>query len=441
MDGGGPLLRGKSAGLRRERARPLIGPARAILKVSDPDGYSALEFCLMLCYSRKETSVQCAPCPVEGGVGQVLSLGDGGLQMDYSPMEQYYIWLASVEGMTPTRFYRLLTQFGDARQVWEDAAAAARLLPEKPASALLAARNQHRFYSLFNRIEGMDCQVITRLSDHYPALLTQIYDPPPLLYLRGALALGREKQIAVVGSRRASRDGRRAAQEIACGLAREGVCVVSGLARGVDTCAHVGALEGEGPTIAVLGCGVDVVYPPENGALLQRILETGGTVVSEYPPGTPPYASNFPARNRIISGLCPGVLMVEGRKNSGAMITVSQAAAEGRDVFALPGSIYAPMSEGPNQLLLDGAAPVVSHWDILEYYRWGQRGGVEKPAQAQPELDEDEKKLVEPLRIEEKSFDELANVTGFNSAKLNSLLTILELRGIIKKSPGRMYRA
>ena len=362
-------------------------------------------------------------------------------EMDYGPMEQYYIWMASVEGMTPKRFEHLLTHFNDARCVWERVEEAARLLPDKVGAALRAARSQRFFYALFDRIARMDCQVITRLSDYYPPLLDTIYDPPPLLYVRGPLLLARKRQIAVVGSRRASRDGRRAAREFACGLAQEGVCVISGLARGVDTCAHLGALDGGGPTIAVLGCGADVIYPPENGDLLARILASGGTVISEYPPGTPPYASNFPARNRIISGLSAGVLMVEGAKNSGAMITVSQAAEQGRDVFAVPGSIYAPLSAGPNQLILDGAVPVLSHWDILEHYHWAQRGSLPAPHKEEPQLDEDEKKLLDGLKIEEKSFDELAILTGFNSGKLNSLLTMLELRGIIKKSPGRMYRA
>ena len=217
--------------------------------------------------------------------------------------------------------------------------------------------------------------------------------------------------------------------------------MVSGLARGVDTCAHEGALEGGGATIAVLGSGADVIYPPENEELAARILDAGGAIISEYAPGTRPSQGTFPARNRIISGLCGGVLMVEGSNTSGAMITVNFAAEQGRDVFAVPGSIYSPLSAAPNRLIFDGANPALSAWDILEHYRWAER-----PAQnARPgraiELDEDELPLYNALLEQELSFDELSVLSKFPASKLNSLLTSLELRGIIVKAPGGIYRA
>ena len=192
----------------------------------------------------------------------------------------------------------------------------------------------------------------------------------------------------------------------------------------------------------MLGCGVDVVYPPENDILMEQILDDGGLIISEYVPGTRPYPGNFPARNRIISGMTPGTLLVEGAANSGAMITVNCATDQNRDVFAVPGSIYSPLSQAPNRLIIDGAVPVVSQWEILEYYRWGKRP---EAAPAEPrekiELSSDEESLVIPLREQELSFDELANITGFSPSKLNSHLTMLELRGIIVKVPGGMYRA
>ena len=355
-------------------------------------------------------------------------------------MTQYWIWLSAVPGMTPTRFYALIERFGDARAMWDHVGEAARMLPEKQGAQLLAARDERAFYALFSRLERLDIRSITRLQDEYPGGLTGIYDPPPTLYALGRADLRAQRAFGVVGSRRASRDGKRAAFEISKGLAREGVTVISGMARGVDTAAHQGALQGEGTTIAVLGSGLDVIYPPENNALYRQILESGGAIISEYLPGTPPYATNFPARNRIISGLSQGVLMVEGRKNSGAMITMTLAGEQGRDAFAVPGSIYAPLSEGPNQLIFDGAQPVRDAYDILEFYRWGIRPG-EKAAKAQlPPLEPDEAKLVGLLQIEALSFDELVVETGFNSGKLNSLLTILALRGIIKQLPGRIYR-
>ena len=367
--------------------------------------------------------------------------------MDYSPMEQYWIWLASVEGIGPKRFYQLLTLFEDARQVW-DALGGVMLPPELqsigPASLkkLREARDERYFYQLFDRLERLGIRAVTRLSEAYPPALTDIYDPPPTLYVRGDCPLDGERMIAVVGSRRCTRDGQRAAREFARDLAKNGVTVVSGMARGIDSCAHRGALDGGGRTVAVLGCGVDVVYPPENEALMREIIDSGGAVVSEFVPGTPPAPGNFPARNRIISGMCEGTLLVEGAKASGAMITVNLALEQGRDVFAVPGGIYSPLSEAPNRVILEGATPVLCAWDILEHYRWAQRPCADPGRKPKPvELEPEEEAIVGPLREQSMSFDELALATGFSAARLNSHLTMLELRGIIEKVPGGLYRS
>ena len=368
--------------------------------------------------------------------------------MDYTAMEQYWVWLSSVEGIGAKRFYQLLALYEDARSVW-DALGGVLVPPDIPAvtgptvfEKLRAARNERRFYQLFDRLERGGIRAVTRLGEAYPAALTGIYDPPPTLYVRGDCPLDGERKIAVVGSRKCTRDGQRAAREFAMGLAENGVTVVSGMARGIDSWAHRGALDGHGPTIAVLGCGVDVVYPPENDRLMAEILDSGGAVVSELMPGTPPNPGNFPARNRIISGMSKGTLLVEGAMASGAMITVNLALEQGRDVFAVPGSIYSPLSAAPNQMILDGAIPALSPWDILEHYRWGQRPDVKTARPTpKPELTEEEEALVAPLRNEALSFEELAQITGLSAAKLNSHLTMLELRGIIEKAPGGLYRA
>lgn len=368
--------------------------------------------------------------------------------MEYTAMEQYWIWLSSVEGIGQKRFYQLLALYEDARSVWD--ALGGPLIPPDlrdilgaaTLDKLRAARSEAYFYRLFDGLDRKGIRAVTRLSDDYPAALTGIFDPPPTLYARGACPLNGDRAFAVVGSRRCTRDGQRAAREIAQGLAEHGVTVVSGMARGIDSCAHRGALDGKGRTVAVLGCGVDVIYPPENDRLAAEILDCGGALISEYAPGTQPLAGNFPPRNRIISGMSAGTLLVEGAQASGAMITVNMALEQGRDVFAVPGSVYSPLSEAPNRMIVDGAIPALSAWEILEYYRWGQRsqaaGGREKP---QPELSDEEKALVEPLREQALSFEELAALTGFAAAKLNSHLTMLELRGIIEKVPGGMYRA
>ena len=357
-------------------------------------------------------------------------------------MEQYWIWLTSVEGIGPRRFYRLLSQYGDARGVWDNIGdEGMAFLGPKLRKQLRAARSEEYFFRLFAGMERMGMRAVTRISEGYPQALNEIHDPPPTLYVRGEAPLDAERMFAIVGSRRATRDGKRAAREFAAALARENVCVVSGLARGVDTCAHEGALEGGGPTIAVLGSGADIIYPPENEELAARILDGGGAIVSEYPPGTRPSQGTFPARNRIISGLCGGVLMVEGSNTSGAMITVNFATEQGRDVFAVPGSIYSPLSAAPNRLIFDGANPALSAWDILEHYRWSARPADGATPRRAVELDEEEKLLVDALLEQELSFDELSALSKFPASKLNSLLTSLELRGIIVKAPGGIYRA
>ena len=203
----------------------------------------------------------------------------------------------------------------------------------------------------------------------YPALLREIFQPPLVLFYRGTLA-PKASRLAMVGARRASTYGKHVAEEIASDLARDGVTVVSGAARGIDTASHRGALR-TGRTVAVLGCGLDIVYPPENGRLLADIAEQGA-VISEYPPGTRPLAAFFPARNRIISGLSRGTIVVEAAEKSGSLITAELALSEGRDVFAIPGSIYSETSRGCHRLIQQGAKLVVDAADVLAEYEIGQ---------------------------------------------------------------------
>ena len=363
--------------------------------------------------------------------------------MDLSTLEQYWVWLSSVEGIGPKRFYQLISIYEDARTVWDNVGDdGMRFLGKAVLEKLRQARSEQYFYSLFARMEKEGMRAIPRVNDGYPAQLSDIYDPPPTLYALGEVAPEEARRFAIVGSRRCTRDGQRAAREFAEVLAREDVTIISGMANGIDTAAHEGALIAYGKTIALLGCGADVIYPPENEELYHRILDGGGAVVSEYLPGMPPLRAHFPARNRIISGLSQGVLIVEGKEKSGAMITVNAALDQNRDVFAVPGSIYSPLSAAPNRLIVEGAIPALSGWDVLEHYRWAAR---EDAATAAPrpklELDPEDDKIVQPLLEQELSFDELANLVDFPIAKLNSHLTMLELRGIIVKVPGGLYRA
>lgn len=365
--------------------------------------------------------------------------------MELTAMEQYWVWMSSVEGIGPKRFYELLATYGDPRTVWDNVGEGEMrdMLGPATMKKLKDARNERYFYGLFNRLEKLNMRAITRGSEGYPELLQEIYDPPPVLYTFGDCELDNQRSFAVVGSRRCTRDGQRAAREFAETLVREGeVTVISGLAYGVDAAAHEGALIGLGRTIAVLGCGADVIYPKEHEELYRRILDNGGAVISEYVPGTQPRPGNFPARNRIISGMSRGVLIVEGAEKSGAMITVNLATEQSRDVFAVPGSIYSSLSAAPNRLIVEGAIPALSGWDILEHYRWAERPDpcVSAP-KAKIQLDPEDDQIVRPLLEQELSFDELANMVDFPVAKLNSHLTMLELRGIIVKVPGGLYRA
>ena len=363
--------------------------------------------------------------------------------MDFNQMEQYWIWLSSVDGIGPKRFYQLISIYEDARAVWDNVGdAQMQFLGRTALKNLREARTEEYFYRLFSAIERMGMRPVTRIGDHYPPLLNQIYDPPATLYVLGDANLSDERCFSIVGSRRCTRDGERAAREFGETLAREGVTIVSGMARGIDTCAHEGALLGLGKTIAVLGCGADIVYPPENQLLYNRILDNGGAIVSEYTPGTQPLPKHFPLRNRIISGLSRGTLVVEGAERSGAMITVNDALDQNRDVFAVPGSIYGALSAMPNRLIVEGATPVITPWQILEFYDWAQRPD---PAKAVPRpalnLDPEDDQIVKPLLEQDLSFDELANLVDFPVPMLISHLTMLELRGIIVKVPGGQYRA
>ena len=363
--------------------------------------------------------------------------------MQYSVMEQYWIWLSSVEGIGPRRFYQLLSEYEDARQVWDDVndPKMEKLIGAKAYKNLKAARNEGAFYVLFEKLERLNIRVITRLSADYPYRLARTVDPPPALYTRGEADLNDERMFAMVGSRRCTRDGEKTAFDFAKELSDNGVTVVSGMALGIDANAHGGALAGSGKTVAVLGSGADVVYPMENWDIYEHILAGRGMIISEYVPGTRPLPGNFPARNRIISGLCDGVLIVEGAEKSGAMITVGCALEQGRDVFAVPGSIYARLSKSPNRLIVEGAHPAISPYDILEHYRWASREDKQEEEPVSVELSEDEQKIVCPLRKQALTATELMEETGFDIKKLNTLLTMLELRGIIFKQVGGEYRA
>ncbi len=353
----------------------------------------------------------------------------------------FWVALSFVRGIGAVRFRLLLDAFGSAQEAWRASPEALRQasLPAAALRNLLSLRAELDVERTWERIQAQGIRVLTWQDEDYPERLRTIQQPPPVLYLRGALQPGDSWAVAVVGTRRITRYGRQVSEEVASALARQGVTVVSGLARGVDGVAHRAALQAGGRTLAVLGCGVDCVYPPEHRALAEEI-QAAGALLSDYPPGTPPDAANFPARNRLISGLALAVVVVEAGETSGALITARFALEQGREVFAVPGGIYAPMSKGPNRLLKQGAHPLLSVDDLLEMLNISQ---VQQYRQARLALPDDpvESALLERLHQEPLHVDELRALVDLPIEQVSAALTMMELKGLVRQVGAMHYVA
>jgi len=300
---------------------------------------------------------------------------------------------------------------------------------------------------IFDLSTRQDRRCILRGTAEYPPLLEEIYDAPLVLYARGCLRAMKAPRIAVVGSRRPTVYGVQAAHGIAQDLGRRGLCIVSGLARGIDAAAHRGCMEGGGTTIAVLGCGIDVEYPPEHRQLKKEILERG-LVISEFPPGTQPLPRNFPVRNRIISGLSLGTVVVEASEKSGSLITARLAMEQDREVFAIPGNITSSSSYGPNYLIKEGAKLVQSFRDVIDELPGAIRKEIgsreeeiEKDATGEPQVvSKEERRILMSLKLDEAThFDKLYQSLEMDIAELSERLLNLELEGRIRKLPGNLY--
>lgn len=295
--------------------------------------------------------------------------------------------------------------------------------------------------------------LVLREDAQYPPLLRQIAHPPHLLYVYGETDLTDRFPVAVVGTRRASAYGLTHTREIAAELAQTGVCVVSGLALGIDAAAHTGALDGGGRTVAVLGSALDKPYPQENEPLMRRILESGGSVVSEYAPGTPPSRYSFLQRNRIIAGMCLGTLVTEGPRRSGALNTATRTLENGREVFALPGNVDSPGAQLPNMLISEGARLVTGAADILSALVIEPKDApkdsqaavapMEAPAEKKPHipggLDETQRAICAALLAGEADFDALCAVSGLESDALGALLIEMEMDGLVTPLAGTRY--
>ncbi|MAS34491.1 MAG: DNA-protecting protein DprA [Anaerolineaceae bacterium] len=358
-------------------------------------------------------------------------------------MSDHKFWLgfSLVSGIGPRRLTNLLNYFGDLSAAWRasDAQLHQAGLESGVRANLLHLRATLDLERELERVQSSGAQMVTLGDNDYPAPLKTVPDPPILLYIRGVLLPSDQNALAVVGTRKPTHYGLEAANKLSGALAKQGTTIISGLAHGIDTAAHQGALAANGRTIAVLGTGIDQVYPADNRKLAQEIV-ANGALISEFPLGTPPEGRNFPRRNRIISGMALGVLVVEAPENSGALITADMAAEQGRDVFAVPGNIFNVASRGANRLIQEGAKLVTSAADILDelsiaYTRVEARTITETVAPANGA----EASILALLSSDPLHVDDLARASNLPIAEITSTLTILELKGLARKVGPMQY--
>lgn len=353
----------------------------------------------------------------------------------------FWVGLNMVKGIGSVRFKTLLEAFGDPQSAWE-ASPQAWLqagLSQKVADSFQRLHQGVSLDQVWERIQTLGVTVLTWDDETYPRRLKEIDQPPPILYVRGSLIPEDEWAVAIVGTRRITAYGRQVAEEAATALAHSGVTIVSGLARGVDTVSHQSALNAGGRTLAVMGNGVDQVYPPENRRLADQVI-AHGALVSDYPLGTKPDGINFPPRNRIISGLSMAVIIVEAGETSGALITATFAAEQGRDVFAVPGNINAPQSKGTNRLIRDGAQPLLSPQDVLETLNLTMVAEHRSVRVALPS-DPVESRLFQLLSQEPKHVDEIRSQVGMPIETVSATLAMMELKGMVRQVGGMNYVA
>ena len=390
------------------------------------------------------------------------------------------IHLNLIPGIGNHTIRRLLAAFGSAEKsvaaTSEELAQIDGLTPDVR-QQLIDGRSRAPLAQELELIDQHQCHIVTINDDTYPSLLKQIDDPPVLLYIIGEFPLQNAPSIAIVGSRSPTEYGKTTSQQLSYQLAERGITVVSGFARGIDTCVHRGALEAGGRTIAVFGCGLSIIYPETNRALTTEIIESGA-LVSEFPMTMPPRGNNFPRRNRVISGLTLGTLVVEASERSGSLITARHAAEQGREVFAVPGQIFSGMSRGTHSLINQGATLINSVDDLLDAlpqdYTKVLAGESLEPArqptsrpnrdltrsdkaappqstekrssptsqpkaEVAPDLTSDEQVVLSAMKDDSIHIDEIMRVTQLPIGKVSSLLVILELKGIVHQLPGKQF--
>jgi DNA processing protein len=358
-----------------------------------------------------------------------------------------WLTLYHAPGIGPARFHRLLEIFGNPADILH--AGSGQLQQSGLSGSTIAALRQADVRAIERDLEWQaqpGNRIMTCHDPDYPALLKEITDPPPLLYLHGNVRVLQEPQLAMVGSRNPTAAGRQTAIEFARHLSAAGLVITSGLALGIDAAGHQGALDAGSPTIAVMGTGLDRVYPASNRDLARQIAGRG-VLVSEFPPGTPPRAENFPRRNRVISGLSLGTLVVEAAIRSGSLISARYALEQGREVFAIPGSIHNPLARGCHHLIRQGAKLVETAQDIMD--ELGALARALDPCamttspstdqETTPQLAKDYVQLLESIGFENTSVDMLVKTTHLTPAEVSSMLLQLEMNGYIAANPGGFY--
>ena len=343
----------------------------------------------------------------------------------------FYIVLAAAPGIGPVRFKVLIKHFKTAESIWK--------APEKTLEKILTPKLFVQFTKFrktfdikryFDLISKLKIEVITVNDNNYPGLLKEIPDAPPVLYVKGEIP--RQKRvIAVVGARKMTSYGREVTEILVRDLVAAGFTIVSGLARGVDSYSHRVTIGNGGKTVAVLGGGLDKVYPPENAALANEIAADHGAVISEFPIGMGSVPGNFPARNRIISGLSLGVLVTEAGEDSGSLITAGCAGEQGREVFAVPGPIYSKLAKGPAGLIKQGAKLVMNVEDILEELNLDVGSGMLGVGEVEGDS-EDEQVIIDMLKDGPVHIDEIARASNLPASKVGSILSLMEIKGKIK---------
>jgi DNA processing protein len=354
---------------------------------------------------------------------------------------KYWLGFNMVKGIGPVRLRALLHQFSDLEAAWNasDTSLLKAGLDRRALANLKQARQSIDLDRLIDDANAAGATALTLDDPDYPALLYEIPDAPPVLYVKGTLLDVDQWAVAFVGTRGATVYGRDMTYRLVTALVHAGITIVSGMALGIDGTAHKAALDAGGRTLAVLGCGIDVIYPPEHRHLAEDI-SANGALITEFPPGTQPVSRNFPVRNRTISGLSLGVVVVEAPANSGALLTADLAAEQGRDVFAVPGNVTARTSAGTNRLIQTGAKLVISAEDVLDELNLTRttvetRAQVQEVAPANPT----EAALAEHLSDEPLHIDDLCQFTGLPITQVSSTLALMELKGIVRRLEGMMY--